>query len=238
MLGEWSIEAIRERCKRQLAAPLVKIYIPDKTIDELVEDACDAVSPYIGSATKCVESVDMVNGSCDVKDKNISTLLEYNKGTSDAVKVGGTTSDLTPFGLQMYQLGYGGTYSNAMQVALNIMGMNDQMAGVDVPSPRIIKGILYSGDNYTGKATITYVPHLSDIQQITDPKHRIWVKSLSLAYLKKAIGMLKGVASADGLPVGVRFEHYLSEGNAEIERLLQIPVTEGWGAFFIETSSG
>lgn len=212
-------EAIIAWTKAKLGYPVVEVELTEEQLDICVDDALDEIAPWVVQR----QYVTVPASECiDLSEYNVSYVINVHKANGS----GGTVdnkSRVDVFDSSSYTMvrnSYQGvTYARIESQLFD----NLQQSTKDNISYRYIKPKLYLdvGVPTATMVTVEYSPNIDDLDSITDPMYKKFVKRFALAFARAMLSDIRGKYNVSGSPVELDGSTQESKSDKELEQLRQ-----------------
>lgn len=210
-------EAISAWIKTKLGYPTVEIELTDEQLDICIDDALDEIAPWVVQR----QYVTLPVQECiDLSEYNVSYVIAVHKANGAANSSDNQLDVFSPYTYMEVRGSYQGiTYSRIESQLFD----NLQQATKDNISWKYIKPKLYLdiGVPVATQVTIEYSPNIDDLDSLTDPMYKKFVKRFALAFARAILSDIRGKFSVSGSPVELDGSTQDSKSERELEELRQ-----------------
>jgi hypothetical protein len=210
-------EAIVAWIKAKLGYPVVELELTDEQLDICIDDALDEISPWVVQR----QYVTLPVSECiDLTEYNVSYVINVHKANGanesnvDAIDV------FSPYTYMEVRGTFQGITYNRVESQLY---QNLLQSTKDNISYRFIKPKLYLdiGIPKATMVTIEYSPNIDDLDSLTDPMYKKFVKRFSLAFARAMLSDIRGKFSVSGSPVELDGSTQDTKSERELDQLRQ-----------------
>ena len=210
-------EAISAWIKAKLGYPTVEIELTDEQLDICIDDALDEIAPWVVQR----QYVTLPVQECiDLSEYNVSYVIAVHKANGASNSSDNQLDVFSPYTYMEVRGSYQGiTYSRIESQLFD----NLQQATKDNISWKYIKPKLYLdiGVPVATQITIEYSPNIDDLDSLTDPMYKKFVKRFALAFARAILSDIRGKFSVSGSPVELDGSTQDSKSERELEELRQ-----------------
>lgn len=210
-------EAISAWIKAKLGYPTVEIELTDEQLNICIDDALDEIAPWVVQR----QYVTLPVQECiDLSEYNVSYVIAVHKANGAANSSDNQLDVFSPYTYMEVRGSYQGiTYSRIESQLFD----NLQQATKDNISWKYIKPKLYLdiGVPVATQVTIEYSPNIDDLDSLTDPMYKKFVKRFALAFARAILSDIRGKFSVSGSPVELDGSTQDSKSERELEELRQ-----------------
>lgn len=198
-----------DRLKRKLGSPPLKLHTPDETIDELIQEAIEKITPYLREA----EYLEVQGPTVDLTNYRPLAILHVwpTTGLIPASAYG----HLDEFTLVNYAA-FSGLRESTMQIVMRNL-YRSEIKSIIPEDFCLVDGILYLS-GFTGPATVEMITPKS-LEKMPD-SYQNWVFDYSLSQLKQVEGEIRSKVKIEGSPIEMNGEALKQEGKNEETALL------------------
>lgn len=210
-------DSIRSWIKAKLGYPVVLVELTDDMLDVCIEDALEEVSPWVVQR----QYVTLPVSECiDLSEYNVAYVINVhkangaNESTVDAIDV------FSPYSYMEVRGSFQGITYNRIE---SMLYENMVQSTKDNISYRFIKPKLYLdiGIPKATLVTIEYSPIIDDLDTITDPMYKKYVKRFALAFARAMISNIRGKFGVSGSPVELDGDSQDTKSERELEQIRQ-----------------
>lgn len=210
-------EVISAWIKAKLGYPTVEIELTDEQLDICIDDALDEIAPWVVQR----QYVTLPVQECiDLSEYNVSYVIAVHKANGASNSSDNQLDVFSPYTYMEVRGSYQGiTYSRIESQLFD----NLQQATKDNISWKYIKPKLYLdiGVPVATQVTIEYSPNIDDLDSLTDPMYKKFVKRFALAFARAILSDIRGKFSVSGSPVELDGSTQDSKSERELEELRQ-----------------
>ena len=214
-------EELEERIKAKLGFPVVEVELEQTQIDAAIDEALEDIDGYINETMLISRKVPR-KGRIDLSDEPVDFVTQVYKTPSKE----DTEFILIPYSnIENYQM------LNRRNVGIDFRSrvfrhyLNKQVLNTikDPVSFRWEEPYLYLEQGFpkVNKATIEFVPYMTEVNHL--PKGKWWkmVRRLALAKAKYMLGRIRGKYDAQNSPFDMDGDDLIQEGKEEEEEILE-----------------
>lgn len=214
-------EAIVTWIKSKLGYPVIELELTEDQLDICIDDALEEIAPWVVQR----QYVTVPASECiDLSKYNVSYVINVHKANgSDGTVDSNAKSRVDVFDSSSYTMvrnsSQGITYTRIESQLFD----NLQQSTKDNISYRYIKPKLYLdvGVPTATMVTVEYSPNIDDLDSITDPMYKKFVKRFALAFARAMLSDIRGKYSVSGSPVELDGSTQESKSDKELEQLRQ-----------------
>lgn len=208
-------ESITAWIKAKLGYPTVEIELTDEQLDICIDDALDEIAPWVVQR----QYVTLPVQECiDLSEYNVAYVIAVHKADG-AINTGDNSIDVfNPYTYMEVRSSYQGiTYSRIEEQLFQ----NLQQSTKDNISWKYIKPKLYLdiGVPVASQVTVEYSPNIDDLDSLTDPMYKKFVKRFALAFARAILSDIRGKYSVSGSPVELDGSTQDSKSERELNEL-------------------
>lgn len=212
---EFTRTSIKEWIKRKLGYPLMEIELSDDQLEDCIDDALDEIAPWVVQR----QYVTLPASECiDVSEYKMAYVIFVHKATSNGVDGTSAQTDVfNPYSYTVITSNRAMVYDRLEQVLYN----RSNQSLKDNISFKLINDKLYLdiGVPTSDKVTIEYSPKIEDLDTITDPLYKRFVRNFALAYARLILSDIRGKYSVSNSPVELDSSAQESKADKELDRL-------------------
>ncbi len=210
-------ESISAWIKAKLGYPTVEIELTDEQLDICIDDALDEIAPWVVQR----QYVTLPVQECiDLSEYNVAYVIAVHKADGATESSDNQLDVFSPYTYMEVRGSYQGiTYSRLESQLFD----NLRQATKDNISWKYIKPKLYLdiGVPVATQVTIEYSPNIDDLDSLTDPMYKKFVKRFALAFARAILSDIRGKFSVSGSPVELDGSTQDSKSERELEELRQ-----------------
>lgn len=210
-------ETITSWIKSKLGYPVVKLELTDEQLDICIDDALEEIAPWVVQR----QYVTLPVSECiDLSEYNVAYVITVHKANGASDTSDNSVDVFNPYTYMEVRNNYQGiTYSRLESQLYD----NLRQTTKDNISFKYIKPKLYLdvGVPTATMVTIEYSPNIDNLDSLTDPMYKKFVKRFALAFARAMLSDIRGKFSVSGSPVELDGSTQDNKSERELDQLRQ-----------------
>lgn len=217
------VGAVVEAIKRRLGGDVLRLEIPDSTIESFVNDAFNTIKPHINSkdfiTLPSARSIDLA----PYKVEEVIRLYPAN-----VMSGFGSVNELM-FDFQLYRIGT--DRDSIIKRLTNMNNLEDYEIPYRFDQEKKSLQITF-GEAYPGGVTAEVIREVF-IEELRDERAQTWIVDYALALCKEAIGRIRSKYTDTSVPFQMDGKELVQEGKEDQVRLLAQLKDDAFGPFIV-----